>query len=254
MNPAIGGEGRRQAQPLEPAQQLGHGRGGGQDHRGGHPEGALGHDVPGRPEPLDRQRHAQHLDPLTLPDERQEHGEEQERQLDDEAPGQGRQAAARPPWPGRPAPRRTPRRPRRPRGGWPPRPGRTGRRRPACTGAGRGAAGSSPGGRARGCGRPPPVRAPGWARRPRRCQSSRRRPRARPHGPEQREQRQPDPEGDQHPDQPGEAGAEPLVVDALDRVVGQRAVGEQVVLGGLQRSPCPRPPAPGRRASRRRSR
>jgi hypothetical protein len=61
--------------------------GGGQDDRRGHPEGALDHDVPGRPEPADGQGHAEDLDPLTVPDEREEHREQQERQLDDQAPG-----------------------------------------------------------------------------------------------------------------------------------------------------------------------
>src|SRR5215212_4676207 len=41
----------RQPQPLQPAQQLGHGRGRGQDGRRGHPQGPLGQDVPGPQRP-----------------------------------------------------------------------------------------------------------------------------------------------------------------------------------------------------------
>src|SRR5215216_1066920 len=45
------------------------------------------------------------------------------------------------------------------------------------------------------------------------------------------EQGQPDAEGDQHADQPGDAGAEPVVADALDGVAGQGPVLEQVLPG-----------------------
>src|SRR4029453_11616668 len=95
--PGDGGQGLGQPQPVQPAEQLGHRGGGGQDGRGGHPEGALDDDVPGRPEPADGPRHAKDLDPLTLPDDREEHREQQERQLDDQAPGQGAERDPAPP-------------------------------------------------------------------------------------------------------------------------------------------------------------
>ena len=75
----------RHPQPFEPAEQLGHRGGGGEDDGGGHAEGALDHDVPRPPQAGDREGQAQHVDPLPLSDDREEDGEGQERQLDGEA-------------------------------------------------------------------------------------------------------------------------------------------------------------------------
>ena len=117
----------RQAEPFEPPQEVGHGRGGGQDDARRHAERALDQDVPHRPEPLDGQRQTQHLDALALPDERQEQGEQHERQLDheplrDEAERQaGELRRAR-----RASPRRR-RTPRTPPAAWPRRRRRTAR-------------------------------------------------------------------------------------------------------------------------------
>ena len=69
---------------VEAPQQLRHRGGGGQHDAGRHAERALHHDVPGRPQPADRQRQTQDLHLLTLSDDRQEEGEGQEGQLDHE--------------------------------------------------------------------------------------------------------------------------------------------------------------------------
>src|SRR5215211_5614264 len=53
-------------------------------------------------------------------------------------------------------------------------------------------------------------------------------------GPQQGEGADPEPEGDQDPDDAGHAGAEAVVVDATDLVVGDRAVGQVVLLLGLR--------------------
>ena len=71
-----------------------------------------------------RPRDPEDLDPFALADEGQEHREQQERQLDDQAPGQEGERRPADRWPP-PGPPRTARRPRRPRGGWPRRRGRT---------------------------------------------------------------------------------------------------------------------------------
>ena len=260
--PGDGDEQLGQPQPLEPRSSR-HRGGGGEDRRGGDPEGALGDDVPGAPQPADGQRHPEDLDPLALADERQEHGEQQERQLDDQPPGQEGQRHPADRGHGGERQRRTGRRPRTPRGGWPRRRRRTARWRRACTGAGHGAAGSSRAGRARWAWPAPTGQGA-------RVGSARPSP-SEPHGPQEREQRQPDAEGDQHADEPGEAGAQPVVVDALDRVAGQRAVrrtgaawrcGEALVHGDLVqpvrragREPADAArPARGRPAARRRRR
>ena len=198
--------------------------------------------------PSTGQRHPEHLDPLALPDQRQEHGEEQERQLDHEPPGQGRQR--QPGHPGQDGQRHRvdPEGPERlARGGHDGQHEQHGGGQLAL-GPGSGGAGSSPEGRARGCGRPPRVSGARVGSEPLPGPDADRLPLTRS------EQPAADPEGDQHADQAGEAGAEPLVADALDRVVGQGAVGEQRGPWRSPGSPCPRPPSPARRASWRRSR
>ena len=62
------------------------------------------------------------------------------------------------------------------------------------------------------------------------------------------EQPEADGEGDRDADDAGHPGREPLVVDALGRVVGQRAAGDGAVLGRRRGSPCRPRPSRGRRA------
>ncbi len=69
-------------QMLESVEQRGHRRRCRHDHGRRDAEGAFHEDVPHRPEPGDRQRDAEHLDPLALPDDRQQEREEEERHLD----------------------------------------------------------------------------------------------------------------------------------------------------------------------------
>ena len=62
MNPAMAVITSGSVQALEPAQQVGDRRGRREHDRRGDAEGALGHDVPRRPQPGLGQRHAEHVD------------------------------------------------------------------------------------------------------------------------------------------------------------------------------------------------
>jgi hypothetical protein len=78
----------RAPQPVETGDQVAHRRGGGEQQRREHAEGALRGDVPGAVQPVDRQRQAQPGDPLTTAEERQHHREQHERQFDGGPPEQ----------------------------------------------------------------------------------------------------------------------------------------------------------------------
>ena len=151
---------------VEAPQQLRHRGGGGQHDAGRHAERALHHDVPGRPQPADRQRQTQNLHLLTPPDDGQEEGEGQEGQLDHEPLEHVAQAESgdrrRRERPGR----RRDRRPRTPRVASPRRRTRTAPWRPASPRAPAG--GRSTPRRRRGGGRGPlPFRARERCSRPR---------------------------------------------------------------------------------------
>ena len=86
MNAADADEHLRESQVLEPVEQRGHRRRCRHDRRRRDTEGAFHEDVPHRPEPGDGERDAEHLDPLALPDHRQEECEQEERHLDHQPP------------------------------------------------------------------------------------------------------------------------------------------------------------------------
>ena len=228
---------RRRAEALE---QVGDPGGGGQDHRGRRPQRGLGEDVPGGPQARPRQRQPDHLD--ALPAARRRAGTR--RTAGREPPpggggagsrGAGARRRRRPP-PGR----RGPRRPRRPPAGWPPPPPRTAAWPPASPRGAGGAAALRRAGRGSGrgsrSGRLPCAGGP--------CRT-----------------------GGCRRTGPGRAArvmATPMIParpvlsrpssTPVDGVVGQRRVGQGVVLGRLRRTPGRWRPAPGRRGSRRRSR
>ena len=78
---------RRHMQGLETGQQIARRSRGGEDDRGQHPDGALGHDAPGRPQPGFGQLQTEDLDLRVRAGERHQGREQQERHLDDH-PGQ----------------------------------------------------------------------------------------------------------------------------------------------------------------------